>query len=63
MSQIIENDVVGFDIDEGKPRISDLGLDDVVLAFLIDDGTLDIAVQEIERVHLVPLKVNRSRLK
>ena len=38
--QSIEDDVLGFDIDERKLRVLVVALDDVVLAFLIDDRAL-----------------------
>jgi len=55
LPQIIEYDVLDLDVDKRKPRIPDIARDNVVLAFLVDHRALNVAVQEIERVYLVPL--------
>ena len=52
--QIIEDDVVDFDIDERKLRVLVVALDDVVLAFLIDDRAETDAYGSLSTIGLRP---------
>ncbi len=55
LTQVIENNVLDFDVDKREASIPDVILDEVVLPLLVDDRALNVAIQKIERVHLIPL--------
>src|ERR1035437_5419175 len=55
LPQIVKDNVLYLDIDIRKRAFFDVCLDDVVLAFLLYNGTLNVAIQEVKRVRLVPL--------
>lgn len=55
LPQVVENDIFDFDIDKRKAGVSNVVLDEVALPFLVDHRALDVAIEEIKRVHLVPL--------
>jgi len=55
LPEIVKNNILDLDIDVRERTLLDVGLDDIVLALLIDDEVLHIAVQEIECVGLIAL--------
>jgi hypothetical protein len=55
LAQVIQDDIFHFNVHKRKARISNIILDKVVLTLLVDHRALDVAVQIIERICLVPL--------
>ena len=52
LPEIVKNDILDLDIDIRKRSLLYVGLNDVVLAFLLDHGVLHVAIQKIECVGL-----------
>ena len=55
LSQVVKDDVLDLYIDIRQAAVFDVVLNAVVLALLLDDGTLYVAIEEVERGGLVPL--------
>src|SRR5713101_4089300 len=53
LSQVVKDDVLDLDIDIRQGAVFDVVLDAVVLALLIDYGTLYIAIEEVKRLRLI----------
>ena len=48
LSQVVKDDVLDLDIDIRQGAVFDVVLDAVVLAFLVDDGALHVAIEEVK---------------
>ena len=55
LAQVVKDDVLDLHIDIRKSAVFDVGLNDVVLALLVDHGPLHVAIQEVERLGLIAL--------
>jgi hypothetical protein len=55
LPEIVKDDVLDLDINVRKSAVVPVREDDIVLAFLLDHGTLHVAVQKVEGIRLVTL--------
>jgi hypothetical protein len=55
LPQIVEHDLLHFDVDIRKGAVLDVRLNDVVLSLLVNDCPLNIAVEEVKGAGLVTL--------
>src|ERR1039458_5608952 len=53
LSEVVKDDVLDLDIDIRQGAVFDVVPNAVVLALLVDDGALHIAIEEVERLRLI----------
>src|SRR5208337_1073223 len=53
LAQVVEDDVLDLDIDIRQGAVFDVVLNAIVLALLVDDGALYIAIKEVKRLRLI----------
>ena len=53
LSEVVKDDVLDLDIDIRQGAVFDVVLNAVVLALLVDDGALHIAIEEVKRLRLI----------
>src|SRR3984957_2036449 len=53
LPQVVEDHVLDLDIDVRQAAVFDVILNAVVLAFLVDYGTLYVAIEEVKRLRLI----------